>query len=595
MTHRDELSTVDMFSGIGGSSQGIEQAGLNVKAAANHNKWALGVHEANHPDTEHFRADLVDDEADDYVHPAQLPDADILWASPECTNHSAAKANKIYQAARQQALFDYAEVIDAPDEHRDRKLEDQERSRVTMECVYAYAWHHRPKYIVVENVVEVCKWGPGRDGSQYRSWVTRIKRMGYEHRPLFLNSGFFGVPQSRDRYYGVFWRKDMPTPDLDHQPDAFCKWCDRVGPAFQAWKPRKPTWPIPQWGKYSSQYTYNCCDCGKPAEPLIAPSGAIIDWDDLGPTVGERFENGEPLVDKTLQRIRRVLAKFWSYPPVLIDGTNAHLVLGGSPEAQLATIQSFRGRNSDTPAGRHVSELCPTESTKPSSALLTLAGTAPFAGHTHPRPGQVRARHAAENLFTIAGTNQHAVVSLPAIATLRGGGSFEVGGDPVTDLMTTVSAGGFHHALVSAGWTKWNGGPTDTAPHPVSDLFGTFTSIDTTRLVSAGTLPLVYGGSDDSRGRHAAALLATLTASRERYLVTSADQVDPNDITEEQVMAARFRMLKTDTETRRGSGVSEDFIIEGTTRQKQAGFGNMVTPPVAQWIASRISEAYGGR
>ena len=46
----DTLVAVDLFSGFGGLTQGIERAGFDVITAANHDPYKVEVHEANHPD-----------------------------------------------------------------------------------------------------------------------------------------------------------------------------------------------------------------------------------------------------------------------------------------------------------------------------------------------------------------------------------------------------------------------------------------------------------------------------------------------------------------------------------------------------------------
>ncbi|MGE8454286.1 MAG: hypothetical protein ACN6OP_27500, partial [Pseudomonadales bacterium] len=50
---------IDLFAGGGGASTGIEQAiGRPVDAALNHDADAIGMHEVNHPQTRHYRADI---------------------------------------------------------------------------------------------------------------------------------------------------------------------------------------------------------------------------------------------------------------------------------------------------------------------------------------------------------------------------------------------------------------------------------------------------------------------------------------------------------------------------------------------------------
>jgi site-specific DNA-cytosine methylase len=77
--------------------------------------------------------------------------------------------------------------------------------------------------IVVECTTELTSWGPAipgkskvGDGSTYRWWLKQLVNLGYRYRVLYLNSMFFGVPQSRDRLYIAFWDRRLPTPDLDH-------------------------------------------------------------------------------------------------------------------------------------------------------------------------------------------------------------------------------------------------------------------------------------------------------------------------------------------------------------------------------------------
>ncbi|MEW1914375.1 DNA cytosine methyltransferase [Kitasatospora sp. NPDC085895] len=76
----DDLVAVDLFSGFGGLTHGIEMAGFTTIMAANHNPYKVEVHEANHPQAEHWIADLVDPGAADYHSARDLPAADLLVA-----------------------------------------------------------------------------------------------------------------------------------------------------------------------------------------------------------------------------------------------------------------------------------------------------------------------------------------------------------------------------------------------------------------------------------------------------------------------------------------------------------------------------------
>jgi site-specific DNA-cytosine methylase len=88
----DDLVAVDLFSGFGGLTQGINRAGFTTIMAANHNPYKVEVHEANHPEAEHWIADLVDPESSDYHSVRELPAADLLAAGVSCVNHSHANS-----------------------------------------------------------------------------------------------------------------------------------------------------------------------------------------------------------------------------------------------------------------------------------------------------------------------------------------------------------------------------------------------------------------------------------------------------------------------------------------------------------------------
>ena len=490
---------IDLFCGYGGTSGGVVAAGGDLILASNHDDHAIDVHAANHPHTEHVRADLLDETAARYVDPITLPPCTVLTASPSCRHHSKANAKSIYRHGP--TLFNYDHPADS-----DERYAASERSRTTMLCPLRYAAHHQPEAIIVENVVEAAFWGDHRDGSTFRWWLNQWRDIGYDAELLFLNSGFFPpCPQSRDRMYMVFWKRGNRRPDLRHRPDAYCS-SDRCGgqwqTAAQSWRPRKKGWPLERWGKWGQQYDYRCTACGQVVTPVAWPAATAIDFTDLGPTLAER---DRPLKPKTLARIERGVNHFADWPPVVVDQATG-------------AIHAY---------------------------------VAPFAGNTYERPGQVRGRHALQQLFSQTGTLEHGLV-----------------------------------ALVTAGFAKFNGGPGDTAWHGTGDQLGTVTARDTTGLMSF-TMPLVHANSDD-RYRHVFEQLATLTTARERYLTVAAAGYEAGALDPDRV---HFRMLKPHTELRAAMAFPEDFILAGTKTQVTKGLGNAVTPPVAEWITRRVFTA----
>ncbi|MBX6391392.1 MAG: DNA cytosine methyltransferase [Frankia sp.] len=282
------LTALDLFCGAGGSSTGLAAAGVRVVLAANHWQLAVDVHQANHPQTDHDCADIS------AVDPRRYPPTDLLWASPECTNHSVAKG--VRRPTGQLDLFD----TNRPDPAA-------ERSRATMWDVVRFAetalMRGRPyRAIIVENVVDAARW------MFWPAWRAALEAAGYTLRTVFLNSAFAhgkdyqGAPQYRDRLYVVAWRRGATPPDLDIRPPGWCPTCERPVEAVQAWK--RPWQP---WGRYRAQYTYLCPACRGEVEPFALPAAVAIDWSDVGEVIGARRR---PLTQATRERIRAGLARY---------------------------------------------------------------------------------------------------------------------------------------------------------------------------------------------------------------------------------------------------------------------------------------------
>ncbi|MHB1782641.1 MAG: DNA cytosine methyltransferase, partial [Acidimicrobiales bacterium] len=550
--------------GVGGSTKGLESAGVRVRVAANHKVIAIESHGANFPRVDHVRADLSDSGSRDYIDPESFPPVRVVWASPSCRAHSQANAKKYYsrgpaafRSDAQGLLFDPAE-----DGAHDAYA-NSERSRLTMVCPLRYAAKHHPEIVMIENVAEAALWGPNRDGSTFQWWLGEWAKIGYEHEILFFNSMFFPpCPQSRDRMYIVFWRKGNPQPDLDYRPRALCV-SDACGGAMvdavQTWKPRTAAWPLARWGKYRSQYIYTCPDCAAEVMPVTWPAYDAIDWSDPGPSLSERADLGmRPLKPATMERIRRAVAKYQHGPAVVIPA-----------KAEWGT---------DRPVHLPLS----SKTSEQEKALAVFGAVLPAAGNTSERSGQTRARGLSQPLFTQTATMEFGFAHLPATAVFRGGEASHIAASAhgVGDVLKTVTAGGFHHGLVSrALFTKINGGPDDTIWHLVTDPLNTITGRDTHGLV---ILPWLGEWRRDPAGmpelvaRELAAARGALAAIEPGEMLSDAELAD-----------VRFRMLRPMPELRRGMAFPDDYIVLGSQEQQTDLLGNAVTPPVAAWITER--------
>lgn len=284
------LTLTDMFCGAGGSSTGATMVpGITVRTAMNHWARAIETHNTNHPNTTHVQADISQTD------PRYVAASDILWASPECTNHSVAKGRK--RITNQPDLFGDSIADEAAD-----------RSRATMWDVPRFAEHHNYRLIITENVVDAARW------VMFEAWLMAMKSLGYEHHIVYMNSmhaqlGGLPAPQSRDRMYVVFWKKGNRRPDFDKlRPQAYCPGCDKIVTAMQVFKKSE------RWGRYRAQYNWRCPNVtckNQIIEPGWLPAAAAIDWTLKGERIGDR---SKPLAEKTMARIRAGLEKYGQGP-----------------------------------------------------------------------------------------------------------------------------------------------------------------------------------------------------------------------------------------------------------------------------------------
>jgi DNA (cytosine-5)-methyltransferase 1 len=188
---------VDSFAGGGGASLGIARgAGRRIDIAINHDREAIAMHAANHPETRHFCEDVF------AVHPVKatggLP-VGLAWFSPDCKHFSRAKGGK----------------------PADKKI------RGLAWVVIRWARLKRPRTIFLENVEEFEDWGPlgpddrpdpKRVGLTFRRWVGQLRNLGYTVEWRALRAADYGAPTSRKRLFLIARCDGLPIvwPDLTH-------------------------------------------------------------------------------------------------------------------------------------------------------------------------------------------------------------------------------------------------------------------------------------------------------------------------------------------------------------------------------------------
>jgi DNA (cytosine-5)-methyltransferase 1 len=269
---------VDLFAGGGGASLGIEQAfGRPVDVCVNHDADAVAMHAANHPHTEHLRADVFE------VNPLQATggrQVGLLWASPDCKHFSKAKGGK----------------------PRSKKI------RSLAWVVVKWATIVRPRVIMLENVEEFVTWGPlqangqpcpKRKGQTFRRWVAQLRKLGYAVEWRELRACDYGVPTIRKRFFLIAR-------------------CDRLPIRWPQPTHGKPDSPEVRAGKRQPWRTAaECID-------FTLPTPSIFLTREQGRALGVP----RPLADNTMRRIAKGMRKFVIEAPqpfiVPLRGTHGH-------------------------------------------------------------------------------------------------------------------------------------------------------------------------------------------------------------------------------------------------------------------------------
>ncbi len=162
---KKSLKTIDLFCGAGGSSFGAKKAGAEIVAGFDMWGSATLAYKTNFPEAKVYEADLrklIPEKVKE-----EVGDIDLILASPECTNHSLAKGAKV-------------------------RCEESKRTAFQ---VTRFAKVFRPKWIVIENVIEMASW------SEQPRLLEQLWALDYFVKEVQLNAADFGVPQSRKRLF----------------------------------------------------------------------------------------------------------------------------------------------------------------------------------------------------------------------------------------------------------------------------------------------------------------------------------------------------------------------------------------------------------
>ena len=176
------FTAIDLFSGAGGFSLGLEQVGIRPILGLDSDERAIASYAKNFPATASIAGSIESLSGDELLEESGLDICDLVAGGPPCQAFSV--AGRLQSGdARAELPLDFA--------------------RLTIEA--------DAKYFVMENVPGILlpQFGQLRD-----TFVELMKAGGYQvAEPWLLDAADFGVAQHRRRVFIVGAKKKLPLPD----------------------------------------------------------------------------------------------------------------------------------------------------------------------------------------------------------------------------------------------------------------------------------------------------------------------------------------------------------------------------------------------
>lgn len=483
---------IDLFAGGGGASTGIEQAiGRPVDVAINHDAEAIGMHEVNHPQTRHYRADIRE------VDPLAVTRGQavgLLHASPDCTHHSQALGGQPRKAEIRSLAWQVLRWAGKtrPDvitlENVEQMLlwspliakRDPATGRVlTLERVRDHA-SGKLVHRVAEPGERVARGNqflipdPKRKGKNWDHFVAALRALGYKVEWRVICNADLGAHSTRTRLYMVARCDGLPI-----------------------------VWPAQTHAK-------------RPRAGLKAhqPAADCIDWNIPGASI---FGRKKPLAEATMRRIAHGMHKY------VLDTPDPYIVAGAAP----ALVPVTHSRDTAFDIG------------KPLRTITTAKGgeTALAAAHLLPltHQGGHRNHDPREPLPTVTAARR-GEIALTAAHLVQMGYGERPGQEPrsldPTKPLGTITAGGQKFATASAylvqaghgkgsqGGKRWSHGAND-----VTGPLGTVTASGGGQSLAAAFMVQANGGFNTSHARDLREGVSTVTTSGSQQQLTAAHMV----------------------------------------------------------------------
>ena len=572
-----EFVVIDLFSGAGGVTTGIEQAVVDgmkiatVICAINHDRLAIESHWRNHPHVKHFVEDI---RTFDVKRLPEVPSDQFtkkfLWASLECTNHSNAKGG----------------------------LSRDADSRTLAEHLPPYIVEFDPEYIGIENVREFKDWGPlvqkkngkgelmfdkkgkpymipdkEKKGIDFEKWLRSICELGYHYEMKMLNAADFGANTSRKRLFILFAKEGMPI-----------------------------VWPEPTHDKN-----------GKNGLPKWRPVKECLDFSDKGENI---FGRKKDLCENTYRRIYAGLLKFIANGDesfiTKYFGNNEHTGINNgksvnepsltvTTQNRLGLVQTeFLVNYHHSSDANSVENPSPTLTTHDKLAVITTDHFVAKYNSSHNNTKQNAGNGIDEPCSTILVRSGLGLVSVDHFIDMQHGSGKqnESVNKPCGAILPVVKK----NLVTVERFIDQQFGASE--PISVDDACNTLTANPKFNLVSAFLMNRQYNNVGGDIEKPCFTLIANMN-KRPGYLIQvetgelaiKVEEADTEDMKKIKMFMAAYgiiaiymRMLRI-PELKRITGFDEDYILEGTQADQKKYIGNAVPSVLPKSIFEALYRA----
>ena len=185
------MNCIDLFSGCGGLSLGLKNAGFNVATAIDSDEYAINVYKENFPGTPAFCEDLTKFSPRDLVSEIGAIQVNVVAGGPPCQGFSVMRQL-------------------GGSNHGERLIRDSRRYLYRQ--FLEYVEFFKPELFLMENVPGI---KTAADGRVFEQIIKDADEVGYRIVSEVINAWEFGIPQKRIRQ--IFFGTKKENPEFDFE------------------------------------------------------------------------------------------------------------------------------------------------------------------------------------------------------------------------------------------------------------------------------------------------------------------------------------------------------------------------------------------